>query len=72
MSLTSRTFDDPFNAFCKDSDAYPQGAPDGDLSGLTFTAKDIFDVAGYVTGAEIPTGKQPTRLRPARSGEFRA
>jgi amidase len=57
MSLTSRTFDDPFNAFCKDSDAYLQGAPDGNLSGPTFAAKDIFDVAGYVTGGGNPDWK---------------
>ena len=45
------------NAFCKDSDAYLQGAPDGPLSGLTFAAKDIFDVAGYVTGGGNPDWK---------------
>lgn len=57
MSLSYRTFDDPFNAFCKDSEAYLQGAPDGDLSGLTFAAKDIFDVAGQVTGGGNPDWK---------------
>ncbi|HEU0021190.1 MAG TPA: amidase [Dehalococcoidia bacterium] len=57
MSRSSRTFDDQFNAFCQDSDAYLQGAPEGDLSGLTFAAKDIFDVAGQVTGGDNPDWK---------------
>ena len=41
---------DPLNAFCSDSDAYLAGVPGGPLAGLTFAAKDIFDVAGHVTG----------------------
>ena len=57
MSVTSRIFDDPFNAFCKDSDAYLQGGTDGELAGLTFAAKDIFDVAGHVNGAGNPDWK---------------
>ena len=57
MTQSRRTLDDPLNAFCKDSDAYLQGAPDGPLSGLTFAAKDIFDVAGYVTGGGNPDWK---------------
>ncbi len=31
-----------------------EGAPDGPLSGLTFAAKDLFDVAGYPTGGGNP------------------
>ena len=46
--------DDPLNAFCKDSDAYLPGAGTGPLSGLSFAAKDIFDVAGHVTGGGNP------------------
>ena len=42
------------NAFCLDSDAYLQGAAEGPLSGLTFAAKDIFDVSGHVTGCGNP------------------
>ena len=57
MSVTSRIYDDPFNAFCKDSDAYLQGGTDGDLAGLTFAAKDIFDVVGHVSGAGNPDWK---------------
>ena len=30
------------------------GAPDGPLAGLTFAAKDLFDVAGYPTGGGNP------------------
>ena len=48
---------DPLNAFCTDSDAYLPGAPGGPLSGLTFAAKDIFDVAGHVTGCGNPHWK---------------
>ncbi len=48
---------DPLNAFCADSDAYLPGAPDGPLAGLTFAAKDIFDVAGHVTGCGNPHWK---------------
>ena len=40
--------DDPYGAFCKDSDAYLEGASEGPLAGLTFAAKDIFDIAGHV------------------------
>lgn len=31
-----------------------EGGPDGPLSGLTFVAKDLFDVAGYPTGGGNP------------------
>lgn len=48
---------DPLNAFCSDSDAYLPGASDGPLAGLTFAAKDIFDVAGHVTGCGNPHWK---------------
>lgn len=48
---------DPLNAFCSDSDAYLAGATDGPLAGLTFAAKDIFDVAGHVTGCGNPHWK---------------
>ncbi|MDA1188494.1 MAG: amidase [Chloroflexi bacterium] len=51
-------FEDTLNAFCKDTDAYLKGGPDGPLSGLTFAAKDIFDVAGHVTGGGNPDWKR--------------
>ena len=56
MTLTSK-LEDPFNAFCKDSDAYLRRATEGPLSGLSFAAKDIFDVAGHVTGGGNPDWK---------------
>ena len=51
------TIDDALNAFCKDTEAYLEGATDGPLAGLTFAVKDIFDVAGYVTGGGNPDWK---------------
>ncbi len=45
---------DRLNAFCRDSRAYLPGAPGGPLYGLTFAAKDIFDVAGHITGCGNP------------------
>ncbi len=49
--------DDHLNAFCTDSDAYLPGAASGPLSGLRFAAKDIFDVAGHLTGGGNPDWK---------------
>ena len=57
MSESRRTIDDPLNAFCKDTDAYLEGAAGGPLSGLDFAAKDVFDVAGHVTGGGNPDWK---------------
>jgi amidase len=45
---------DPLNAFCTHSAARLKGAPGGPLAGLTFAAKDLFDIAGHVTGAGNP------------------
>ena len=45
---------DSLNAFCTHSAARLQGAPGGQLAGLTFAAKDLFDIAGHVTGAGNP------------------
>ena len=44
----------PLNAFVPDSNAYLAGSHGGPLSGLTFAAKDIFDIAGHVTGCGNP------------------
>jgi amidase len=57
MMRPQRTIDDPLNAFCKDTNAYLEGAAGGPLSGLTFAAKDIFDVVGHVTGGGNPDWK---------------
>ena len=57
MSQFRRTLNDRMGAFCKDSDAYLDGASEGPLFGLTFAAKDILDVAGHVTGGGNPDWK---------------
>src|ERR1700744_1997012 len=41
---------DSINAFVTGPRLRIDGAPTGPLSGLTFAAKDLFDVAGYPTG----------------------
>ena len=41
---------DPVNAFVDLPAVDVPNAPDGPLHGVTFAVKDIFDVAGYVTG----------------------
>jgi amidase len=45
---------DRFNAFVPHVDVVIQGAAAGPLAGLTFAAKDLFDVRGTVTGAGNP------------------
>jgi amidase len=45
---------DLFGAFCQHEDIRLPGATIGPLVGLTFAAKDLFDVAGHVTGAGNP------------------
>ncbi len=57
MAGLRHPIEDPFNAFCADSEAYLPGAGGGHLSGLTFAAKDIFDVAGFITGGGNPDWK---------------
>jgi amidase len=46
--------DDDVNAFVPGPRVRIEGRPDGPLSGLTFAAKDLFDVAGYPTGGGNP------------------
>ena len=57
MTTTRPVINDPYNPFCQDSDAFLPGAAGGPLEGLTFAAKDIFDVAGHVTGGGNPDWK---------------
>ena len=57
MTAKKPPLNDTLDAFCTDTDAYLDGAPGGPLSGLTFAAKDIFDVAGHVTGGGNPDWK---------------
>jgi amidase len=45
---------DPYNAFCRHTHVELDGAPEGPLRGLTFAAKDVFDVAGHRTGNGNP------------------
>ncbi|GAB4181507.1 MAG: amidase [Thalassobaculales bacterium] len=47
------TIDDTLGAFINPS-LVVAGAPDGPLGGLRFAAKDLYDVAGQVTGAGNP------------------
>ena len=57
MTTSRPPLNDTLAAFCTDTEAYLAGAPGGPLSGLTFAAKDIFDVAGHVTGGGNPDWK---------------
>src|SRR6266568_8952632 len=46
--------DDDINAFVPGPRLRIEGRPGGPLSGLTFAAKDLFDVAGHPTGGGNP------------------
>ncbi len=60
---------DRLGAFCTHSELTLLGAHEGPLAGLTFAAKDLFDVAGFVTGAGNPdwlrTHEPATKTAPA-------
>lgn len=45
---------DPYGAFLRNVDVGMAGAGDGPLAGLTFAAKDLFDIKGFLTGAGSP------------------
>src|SRR5712691_11304121 len=45
---------DDINAFVPGQRVHIEGRPGGPLSGLTFAAKDLFDVAGFATGGGNP------------------
>jgi amidase len=45
---------DPLNAFCRHNHVALEGAASGPLHGLSFAAKDVFDVAGERTGNGHP------------------
>ena len=45
---------DDINAFVPGPRVHIEGRPGGPLSGLTFAAKDLFDVAGHPTGGGNP------------------
>lgn len=46
---------DPYGAFLPGDDIRIAGSDAGPLAGLTFAAKDVFDIAGYGTGNGQPT-----------------
>lgn len=48
------TVSDPINAFVPGLDLRIEGAGSGPLFGMTFVAKDLFDVAGFPTGGGNP------------------
>ena len=52
--LASGPPEDPFGAFCRENHVALPGAADGPLAGLTFAAKDVFDIAGHRTGFGNP------------------
>lgn len=45
---------DSLGAFVPESEVNIAGAADGPLRGVTFAAKDIYDIAGYITGCGNP------------------
>ncbi|ESR25373.1 amidase [Lutibaculum baratangense] len=45
---------DPFGAFCRDYHATLEGTRGGPLAGLSFAAKDVFDIAGRPRGFGHP------------------
>ena len=45
---------DPYNAFCRHTHVALDGVAAGPLRGLTWAAKDVFDVAGHRTGNGNP------------------
>ena len=60
---------DQLGAFCGHAELTLPGSPGGPLAGLTFAAKDLFDIAGFVTGAGNPdwlrTHRPATMTAPA-------
>lgn len=45
---------DPLGAFCIENHVSLEGATQGPLAGLTFAAKDVFDISGHRTGFGQP------------------
>lgn len=54
MAMPHSATNDPYGAFVPGAPVQAIGAPSGPLAGLTFAAKDLFDVAGLVTGCGNP------------------
>ncbi len=53
---------DGVNAFVPGLDVRVEGAGEGPLAGMTFAAKDLFDVAGYPTGGGNPDWQRQRRV----------
>ncbi len=57
--------DDPIGAFVPGGRFEIEGRPGGPLAGLSFAAKDLFDVAGHPTGGgNHPGARSATHHRP--------
>ena len=56
---------DPVGAFVPGPRAAIAGAPEGPLAGLTFAVKDLYDVAGHVTGYGSPDWARTHPVAPA-------
>ncbi len=55
MSTAGSTLpDDPLGAFCRDNHVALTGSGQGSLAGLSFAAKDLFDIEGHRTGFGHP------------------
>lgn len=52
--MTASIPDDPLGAFCRHTHVSVRGSGSGPLAGLTFGAKDIYDIAGHKTGFGSP------------------
>jgi hypothetical protein len=61
LSLKAARMTDPLGAFVPGVDLRLPGRAGGPLDGLTFAAKDLFDVRGFITGCGNPDGQQPMR-----------
>jgi len=48
------SINDPFDAFCHHDDVAAEGSATGPLFGSSFAVKDVFDIAGHVTGNGHP------------------
>ena len=68
MQQEGRTHTRPDQRLRPWSARYHRGARSGPLRGLTFAAKDLFDVAGYPTAVATTTERAPTPYRHPRLG----
>ncbi len=48
------SINDPLNAFCRHDEVAVEGSATGPLLGCSFAVKDVFDIAGHVTGNGHP------------------